>query len=174
MKKQHGLSLIEVTIAMAILALAVTAVMRLQKIMQEGSNQVVQMSSLTRTLNTIRETILEEDPYLPPQEVLTPDQIQNITTMDALLVDPEKAGMKCFDSAGNLMTCANLNQVFFVARYIKYRQPDMSFFNEVANRTSEVTRIPLSHYRIKIEYGAPPAVRKSVSFSQLVTPIIHY
>ena len=130
--------------------------------------------------------ITKDDSFLPAQELPAAFNPTNLSTLDAALDDAEQASRKCYTravtevaSSDDYPDCKDNPATFFEVAYVKFRQPDVSFFQNAGNAAAapanELNRIPLGHYRIRLRYTPErDKPRKEMVFSRLVTSTITY
>ncbi len=170
---RRGISLIEVVVASVLLGILVMGFMSLQKFLFKGTQTALNQGALVRALALMREDLLRDDRYLPPQEIPSTADPRDPSTLNGLLDDPETAGQKCYTRYGSEVTaCLPAEQAFFKVRYAKFRQPDLSFYD---TPTNEMNRIPLAFYRVRVEFSPDNGkTQKTIYFSQYATSVVIY
>ena len=186
-RRARGVSLLELLIALTILVIIVGALPRLQSTVIKGTRCALDISSIARALYVVQSDIVRDDRFLPPQEFPDAANPDDPSTLDAFLDDTNISARRCYSRLGvevpadaTYPNCTTNPAAYFRITYAKFRQPDVSFFENSANpqarRDSSFNRIPLSHYRMRVEYypdgtGQP---QKRIFASRLVTSQVVY
>lgn len=183
---RRGFGLLEVILASTLVLVTVTAYLRLQTFVVKGSQAALDVSALTRAMMLVRADLLRDDRFLPPQEIPPGADPSDPRSLDRFLDDPVYSAGRCYARAGtevapvaSINDCKSNKATFFVVRFAKFRQPDLSFYdndeNPAARPDNELNRIPLGHYRIRVEYSPDSGKStKRVFLSQYVTSTIVY
>lgn len=184
-----GFGLLETLIALSIMVIVVAAVTRLQKTIMKGTRNALDISGVARGLFAVQADITQQDRFLPAQEF--PDDADPLRpeTLDPYVDNMNIAARRCYSVVGIEVksdpahpgNCIDSDATYFRIQYVKFRQPDISFYvnrpgNPQAAPNNSINRIPLGHYRMRIDYApdAKKQMQKKLYLSRYVTSTIVY
>ena len=161
---RRGVTLVEAVVAMGLLSLVAIGLFQFQT--QTGKTVRVSMdtAAFTRALSTIERDVMNDMPYLPPQEPAETETLFN---------DGQKSGTRCYDrTGGRLAECGDFtknNGAQFEVTFFKVRVPD-----DTLEEASPLNRIPLSRTHFKVRYKIGGKIDEPFRFSRLTTDVLRF
>ncbi len=170
---KKGITLIEVLIASAILSVALVAYMLFSNFVLKSTKRTIESSSMLKALSAIEKNILNDTPFLPPQDGLE-DSGGVAGFEDSSGTVRAFVSERCYDTTGTVLAnctsfASDVGKAFRV-EFFKERVRDRSL-----DAQSPLNHIPLSRVRFRVFYKRERSVVADARyFARLETGILRY